>query len=97
MSDVAQTILSQLGGRRFIAMTGASLFVGGPNSLTFSVPRAKVNKIQITLDPSDTYTVTAYKKENDGLTYKEAGSRDFIYFDMLEDVFTELTGLYTRI
>jgi hypothetical protein len=34
---VARTILDQLGGARFVAMTGAREFVGSADSLTFKV------------------------------------------------------------
>lgn len=53
----AKTILAQLGGRRFIAMTGASQFGGtaDPISLKFTLPGRTISKVVITLDPSDTY------------------------------------------
>ena len=38
--EVANTILEQLGGRQFQAMTGASQFVGSKNSLSFRLPGA---------------------------------------------------------
>jgi hypothetical protein len=34
---VAKTILAQLGGERFVMMTGATNFVGGADSLAFRV------------------------------------------------------------
>ena len=62
---IAQTILAQLGGRRFIAMTGARNFICGENYLMFSLPKgfAKdgINKIRITLDWTDTYIFEALK------------------------------------
>lgn len=36
---VANTILHQLGGRRFIAFTGARDLLGDTNSLTFKLPK----------------------------------------------------------
>lgn len=60
---VSKTILEQLGGRRFIAMTGARDLIGGTNYLMFRLPRglAKngINKVKITLDWTDTYVVEA--------------------------------------
>jgi len=35
---IAQTIIAQLGGRRFIAMTGARNLIGGENYLMLSLP-----------------------------------------------------------
>ena len=54
MITVAETILAQLGGTRFIAMTGAKDIVGGDNSLSFSIGRNKsrANKVRITYNPS---------------------------------------------
>jgi hypothetical protein len=63
-SFVARTILTQLGGGQFIAMTGAAGFVMGPRSLTFRVPRIKgcsVNRVCITLTPWDDYTIEGFR------------------------------------
>jgi hypothetical protein len=91
----ATTILTQLGGNRFIAMTGAKNLVGGDNDLTFSLParlaRNGINKIRVALDASDTYTVTAYRYRALNLTQIEAV--DGVYCDNLRDVFTSVTGL----
>src|SRR4051794_13969515 len=58
---VAETILEQLGSRRFLAMTGAKSLVAGGRTLTFALPRgvarSGINKVRVTLDTSDTYTV----------------------------------------
>jgi hypothetical protein len=55
---IAQTIFAQLGGRRFIAMTGARNLVGGENYLMFSLPtgfaKNRINNVRITLDWTDT-------------------------------------------
>ena len=47
---VAKTILAQLGGSRFVAMTGARHMAGDATSLSFGLPRfpgVKVNKVKI--------------------------------------------------
>lgn len=99
---VANTILAQLGGRRFIAMTGASSFGGGKNALGFRVP-AKMTKnnisgVRITLDPSDTYTVT-FLAQRGAPTFEvyTVAEHSLIYSDQLEDVFRSETGLATRL
>ena len=69
MSDnmvVANTILEQLGGRRFVAMTGARNFTAIDDqrgALSFKVPRAKdgINAIKVTLTAMDDYTVEAFR------------------------------------
>ena len=47
------TILEQLGGNRFISMTGAKTFVWDDNKLQFSIPRnqSKANKVVIIYKP----------------------------------------------
>lgn len=98
MSDmtVANTILQQLGGGRFVMMTGAKNFIGNESSLTFKVGRNEkgVTHFRITLMPSDTYKLEALKVRK--LTVKTAEEADDIYCDMLQEVFTRMTGLYTR-
>ena len=98
---VANEIKRQLGGRRFEVMTGARDFLGDKNLLRFSLPRAKdgINKIEVRLDPSDTYTVTAWRVERptarNGYQYKEREKARVsdVYCDSLRDVFTSITGL----
>lgn len=98
---VANEIKRQLGGRRFEVMTGARDFLGDKNLLRFSLPRAKdgINKIEVRLDPSDMYTVTAWRAERptarNGYLYKECEKARVsdVYCDRLRDVFTSITGL----
>lgn len=98
---IAETILSQLGGKRFIAMTGASMFLAlSEGGLQFSLPRGThsgINKMQILLAPNDTYTVKALKCNYRKYTFEEIHVSENVYFDSLEDVFTRMTGLYTRL
>ena len=67
MSDmtVANTILAQLGGRKFLAMTGAYSLTGSADTLSMRLPskstKNKVGGMRITLDPDDTYTLVAIK------------------------------------
>ncbi len=60
MTTIAQTILAQLGGNRFVVMTGAKQLVDTGNGLQFSIGRGatnKANKVRVTLDTTDTYVV----------------------------------------
>ena len=56
---IAATILAQLGGSRFIAMTGAKNLVNHGSALTFKIGRnsSKANMVRVTLNSDDTYTV----------------------------------------
>lgn len=99
--QVANTILAQLGGRRFIVMTGARDFIGGDNYFMFSLPKgfAKdgINKIRITLDWTDTYIFEALKVfPGPELKFDTIQKLDYVYADDLEDIFTSITGLDTH-
>jgi hypothetical protein len=64
MSPVAENILEQLGGRRFVAMTGACNFCYGDNGLYFSLGKGAalgINKVGIVYRSDDSYTVSFYK------------------------------------
>jgi hypothetical protein len=90
---VARTILDQLGGARFVAMTGAREFVGSGDSLTFKVgvnPK-RVSQVRVTLTPADLYSVTFFR------IGKAPQIESDVYCTMLEAVFSERTGLYTQL
>lgn len=89
----AHTILETLGGNKFMAMTGAKNFVGGDNMLMFSLPKnqSKGNKMRITLDANDTYTVEVFKIR--GVDFQTVASREMIYAESLRSVFTTITGM----
>ena len=106
---IANTILEQLGGNKFIAMTGAKNFVSDGNTLRMTLPknRSKANRLYITLDASDTYTMHFFKYTAGRLNKKAfAWSPDKkedienisgVYADMLQDIFTSVTGMYTHL
>ena len=106
---VAETILQQLGGNRFVAMTGAKNFVADGNTLRMSLPRnaSKANRLYITLDASDTYTMRFFHYSPARLnrkTYtwsddkvKEIKTLHDVYCDQLQEVFIAVTGMYTHL
>ena len=73
--------------------------------MIFALPSTKhfvldgINKVRITLDPSDTYTVEFMKiRKRHGVPQVETVKKtEGIYCDMLREVFTCYTGLTTRI
>lgn len=95
--EIANTILEQLGGRRFQVMTGARNFAAIESGLTFQIPKAKngIRYVKIILEPSDTYYVEFWSYS--GKDSRLVTSHENIYHDMLQDLFTEETGLYTRL
>lgn len=103
MKTPAQTILEQLGGNRFIAMTGAKQFVSGKTEagadfLQFSIGRGAnhgINKVRVTLTIQDLYWIEFYKLR--GVDCKRIMSTDGVCADRLAGVFTEKTGFDTRL
>jgi hypothetical protein len=92
-SEVAQTIYRQLGGGRFVAMTGAKNLVSSENSLSFRLPIGTYRSVRIELTPLDTYAVTFYdrrKREKGQPNEKELPN---VYADQLIDVIEFNTGL----
>jgi len=94
----AEIILQQLGGRQFIAMTGSKNFTHSNNGRTLTMhltPNlAKARYLQITLDEEyDSYTMTFSAVKKNELV--EVAKYDGVYCDMLQDIFTKVTGLYT--
>jgi hypothetical protein len=91
---IPQTILAQLGGNRFAAMTGARNFVAGECSLSFRVGRnAKaVAFVTVTLGTDDLYTV-----EFLGRTYTVKARAEGVYADQMAAIFTLHTDLYTSL
>lgn len=99
--SIAQTILQQLGGRRFVTMTGAKDLLGNENSLLFRLPERfalnGINKVRVTLDCMDTYTITFLKCNFRKHEFQIVAEHTGIYFDQLQTLFTEVTGLDTSL
>ena len=100
---VANTILNQLGGNKFIMMTGAKQFFCDDNSLGFKIGKnaAGVNYVKITLNAMDTYDMVlervSFIKKTGETKRKVIGSHEGIYDDMLQACFTNTTGMYTSL
>lgn len=94
-SNVAQNILNQLGGKRFIVMTGTNNFVGGENYLTFHLPSRKINYIKITLNSNDLYDVEFIKIH--GANIRTVSKFEDVFCDNLVEIFESETGLYTSL
>jgi hypothetical protein len=96
--EVARTILSQLGGNKFMAMTGAKNLVGSEDALCMHLPRnksgAKYLRIEITM--SDTYNVI-FRKHGKNYTFPIAAKFENVYAEMLQKIFTEVTGFDTKL
>ena len=95
--NIAQEILIQLGGNKFRVMTGSSQFTSGKNSLSMKLIRnnSGANYLRITLTPMDVYKMEFISIRGESMKTK----REFeeVYFDQLQSIFTEVTGLYTKL
>lgn len=106
--NIAEIILQQLGGNKFIAMTGAKHLIHDKNTLRMTLPRnnSNTNTLCITLTLDDTYTMRFFKftpgKFNKNLEWIDAKPPNEIIFENvyaedLQKVFTEITGFDTHL
>lgn len=94
MTTAAQ-ILNQLGGNKFIAMTGAACFSDG-NTLIAKFKGSKIaNIMYVTLNENDLYDVKICKFK--GLDIKLIKEVIGAYAEMLKPIFEQTTGLKTSI
>lgn len=108
---VPEIILNQLGGNRFLVMTGCHHLLGDKKSLSMTIPRnaSRANRLEITLEPDDTYRMEfrRYRDEcfsiRNGKCYQTKAineivqTYDGVYFDQLQALFTHVTGMYTSL
>jgi hypothetical protein len=92
--SVAGTILQQLGGNRFAAMTGARELVAGPNSLRFRIGRnaSRIGIVKVVLNGRDLYDMSFYRRSGEVVNEEED-----VYAEDLGRIFTANTGMYTTL
>jgi len=93
--SVAVEILRQLGGNKFIAMTGAKNFHCDNKSMGFKLPgtmtKNRINHVFITLNCMDTYDIKFISIW--GTKIKTVSTFEGAYNDMLKDIISSRTGL----
>jgi len=92
----AGEMLKQLGGRKFIMMTGAKNFAVGPKGASFKIGRnsKNVNFVRIDLK-NDLYDMEFIQMRAGKLKVKSKVKQ--IYADQLQQMFTKHTGMYTSL
>lgn len=95
-------ILDQLGGSKFIVMTGVKnlLYRTTPRPyLQMDIPgnAGKVNRLEITLDSNDTYTMKFYHLSKNGLKISNEKTFKDKLGTELQSVFSEVTGMDTTL
>ncbi len=96
---IAGTILNQLGGNKFVAMTGAyhmSAMTEGGLTLKFRGSR-KANAVSIVLTPMDLYEVKFMKINFKSYEIDNVHLAVGVYGDQLASLFTRVTGLDTHL
>ena len=88
--------LKQLGGNRFIAMTGAKNFAVGPKGAGFKIGRNSkgINFVRIDLK-NDLYDMEFGQLRGGNLKIKSKVKQ--VYADQLQKMFTKHTGMYTSL
>ena len=101
---ISETILEQLGGRRFLVMTGAKDLMFSDGNLRFKLSKnfakAGINFVDIQLTEDDLYEVKYSKithSRTKGFQEHVIAHDSMIYADMLRSTFTENTGLHTSL
>lgn len=97
---IAQVILNQLGGRKFMFMTGSKNFISDKNTLHMDLQKNKsgARKLRITLNGLDLYDLEFYNKRivNYNYTEKVLVKYDNATAEDLQHLFKMATGFYTR-
>ena len=96
--EIAKEILRQLGGNRFTMMTGSKNYAADQNSLRMNLTRNKLKAkyLKITLTSMDDYTLEFFSM---GKNFNKIvkSTINGVYCDQLQTIFTEQTGLYTKL
>lgn len=89
-NPIAHEILNQLGGNKFIATTGSYCLGSINNGLIMKLRKNKLKAsfLIIQLNPLDLYNMKFYSYEGKTLSFTEN-----VYFDQLQEIFTDKTGL----
>jgi len=108
--SIQSEILNQLGGNKFIVMTGSKNFMSADVTETNEYPwlrmdltrnKAGVNRLRISLMPSDTYKLEFYRQQVSKKTWDVIITKkqefENVYADQLQQIFTQVTGLYTKL
>jgi hypothetical protein len=102
-TQIAKTIMEQLGGGRFTMMVGAKDYMALSNTdlggLQFGLKRSpgvKCNRVRITLNAMDTYDVKFIRYNSRSMKEEVLNEVEGVYFDQLQTIFTQNTGLYTK-
>lgn len=91
--DIPETILQQLWGKKFLAMTWATNLLAWEKKFQFKIPLSNwINSVVIDYNScKDEYIIKFYKIK--WIDFKEVSNFNGIYFDKLVEVFEQETWL----
>ena len=95
---IAKTIIQQLGGNKFIAMTGARNIFADGQGVTMQIMKnkSKAKYLTIQLNSLDLYDMQFKSIDKDFNLIIKAEKQN-VYAEDLETIFTNITGLNTRL
>lgn len=95
-NNVADTILQQFGGNRFVAMTGAKQMVSLEDGIQFKLGRGaarRINKVRVTLGSDDLYKLEFFRIDvREGKVFHIAVC-ERVHAESLRSCFTNITGM----
>jgi hypothetical protein len=96
---ISAEIMKQLGGKRFVIMTGAKNIVNRPNGVTMSLPRNVTGGMQccITLNSTDLYDIDFFSLHRKTFVIQYKKRFTDIGVENLSDVFSQATGFAVRL
>ncbi|NTW34276.1 MAG: hypothetical protein HGB12_16930 [Bacteroidetes bacterium] len=108
-TEITQELIKQLGDNKFLMMTGCKKLMFADVTETnknywlrmnLMQNKSGANRLKIFLMGDDTYTMKFYhqtiNKNFDCIITKEQ-TFEGVYHDMLQNIFTKVTGLYTKL
>lgn len=101
-SEIVKNILTQLGGNKFLVMTGSKDLTEIDEytlRMKLSKNKSNANYLYVRLNAKDLYDLN-FKKiqlKNGEYSEKVIAARCDVYCNNLQSVFTEVTGLYTKL
>ena len=108
-AEIATIIVNQLGGNKFITMTGSKNIIALEKSVRMDLTKNQsgANRLEITLDGFDLYNMRFYKYTAGRMNMKtfqytddkvtEIEEYNGVFCDQLQEIFTAVTGLDTTL
>lgn len=95
----SQTIIDQLGGSKFVAMTGARDFLSTASGIVFSIPKADmgINRVRIDLNAMDLYALSFFRFVESTGKLSKVHSVSGCRVENLRMAFERTTGLRTSL